>query len=415
MNRLICQLLVTAFFLSGFTFTSHADALDNWTSGIVSTNPFGNTGMGLQILGVAYGNGKFVGVGQYIEDDYGFAEISSDGTNWTISTPYDGSILDLYDVTFANGMFVASGWDDYGGNNLYNSTNGNSWNSHVSQIANIYRVIYGNNLFVAVGDGNLVGGIGQTNKNIYTSLPNINWTARSSGAPVNDVDSLSDVAYGAGIYVAVGRGNSGTWYFHTSALGTTWARTASPYPLTGNISYCNGLFFAPSGPGTNLVSANGIAWSALTNNTATTFRRIIYTNGLYLAFSQASIFTSTDETNWIQRNLNAPTNNDLQNAVFASGKVVAAGYLFGVPPHYVYLPIAYISDPLVSLGMNSGSPSQVKISGVQGLSYGIQYSSTLNPPSWQTGTNFIMSSSPSIWTDGTATNSQRYYRGEWLP
>jgi hypothetical protein len=417
MRRFICKLLVAAVVLNGFTLVALADALDNWTSGIVSTNPWGEDGQGFQLTGEAYGNGRYVAAGQYIEDDFGVVETSGDGTNWGVSTSY-GAVLDLYDVTFANGTFVASGWDYYSGGNLWTSYDGTNWTSHTTQIANVYRVTYGNGLFVAVGDGlSLITGT-QTNKNIYTSPDGTNWTVRASGAPASGGDSLSDVAYGAGTFVAV----SSAGIFHKSLFGTTWTATTSTYPLSGNISFCNGLFFAPSGRGTNLVSANGTTWSALTNNTAATFGRIIYTNGLYIALSSSrglltstNIFTSTNGTNWVQRNLPIPTNTLLADVVFGNGRVVAVGYQPTLPLWQIIHPAAFISDPLVAAGINRGYPPQVKISGVSNLLYGVQYSSSLSPPNWQTATNFIMSTSPSIWTDSTATNSQRYYRAAWLP
>ncbi|HTR41006.1 MAG TPA: hypothetical protein VMH87_05275 [Pseudomonadales bacterium] len=415
MKRFVCQFLVAALFLNAFTLFVRADALNNWTPGIVSTNPFGYAGM--QMMGVAYGNSKYVGVGQYVEDDYGFAETSSDGTNWAVSTRYDGSVLDLYDVTFANGTFVASGWDYYGGNNLYSSTDGSNWTPHTTTIANLYRVTYGGGLFVAVGDGISLWSGGPTNKNIYTSPNGITWTARVAGTPTGTADRLTDIAYGAGIFVAVGGG-----YFHTSTGGTSWVRNASSYPLAGNVSYCNGLFIAPSGPGTNLMSTDGTTWSVRTNNTSAIFGRVVYTNGLYLALSNSilqststAIFTSTNGTNWVQRNLPGPTNALLAALVFANGRFVVVGYQPTLPVWNVIYPAAYISDPLVGLGVNSGFPPQIKISGVQGLLYGIQYSTTLSPPNWQTLTTFTMGNSPAIWTDNNATNSQRFYRGEWLP
>jgi hypothetical protein len=145
MKRLFCKCLLVVVFLFGFTAAALADALDNWYPGtnLLARNAF---------LGVTYGNGQFVAVGQStLPEDTGIAEISSDGTNWTWTTYVPTNFLsDLYDVTFANGKFVACGSDG----SLWTSINGVDWAMYYVQTsANLPRVIYGDGLFVAVGDG----------------------------------------------------------------------------------------------------------------------------------------------------------------------------------------------------------------------------------------------------------------------
>ncbi len=420
MRVFIYKFLVAALLLNALTVVAVADALDNWTPGNVSTNNEEGS-PGYVLSGIAYGNGRYVAVGEYFMDDYGVIETSDDGTNWTMRSQYGGSVLNLYSVTYANGVFVASGWDYYSGNNLYSSPDGVNWTSHTTQIANVDAVTYGAGLFVAVGDGLLLNSYVRTNKNIYTSSDGVHWLARSSGAPVNDVQPLSNIAYGDGKFVAVGAGESD---FFTSASGIAWTMTPSSFALSGNISFCNGLFFAPIGPGTNLVSPDGITWSVLTNNTSSTFGQIIYTNGLYVALSSfgaigqnppgtssSPVFSSTDGTNWVQH-LEIPSNNNLFSLSFGGRNLVAVGYESN---NSTYIGTAFISDPFVAARINPGFPPQVKISGVQGLSYDIQYSISINPASWQTVTNLTLSNSPSVWVDTSSTNSQRFYRVGLLP
>src|SRR5262249_18360799 len=157
-------------------------------------------------------------------------------------------ITDLFDVVFGNGTFVAVGWGGLGNACLYASTNGITWPvSTNAAIDNFYRVIHGGSRFVAVGDGYLVGG-GTTNRNIYTSLDGKTWTAQLSGAPLNDVHPLRDVACGSQPFgqrfVAVDDAH----HLHTSVNGTSWTRTTND--LAGpHVSFCNGLFLIPVGPG----------------------------------------------------------------------------------------------------------------------------------------------------------------------
>lgn len=408
---------MAALLLNGLTVIAHADALDNWNS-CQLYNFTGPYAPGLQLLGVAYGNGQYVAVGQMVENDNGMIETSDDGVNWTPVASNGYYPVDLYKVAYGNGSFVAVGWNSYGEYNLYsftNATTATNLTPYTSQNLDVYGVTYGGGLFVAVGDGCwYTAGVVYTNKNIFTSPDGINWTPRSSGAPPTDIDSLADVAYGAGKFVAVSSANTPTGsaygFFHTSmdvhvsTGGIVWTRMTLAYPLAGSVSYCNGLFIVPSGPGTNLISANGTTWSVLTNNTADTFGRVIYSNGLYVAISSSAIYTSTDATNWIQRVFHPPAGNVLSDVVFGNGNIVVIGYSSS------YKATGFISDPFVALGINTGSSPQLKLSGVNGWSYGIQYSSSPNPASWQTLTNFTLSNSPSVWVDANATNSQRFYR-----
>ena len=141
------------------------------------------------------------------------------------------------------GIFVAVGWDADTGTNIYHSTDGIHWTPHQTAIGNFYRVAYGRGIFVAVGDDDLVGwGGGTTNCNIYTSPDGTTWTARNSGAPANDVQPITDVAYGAGRFVAV----DGAYHFYTSTSGSSWIRTTSS-SAGSHISYCNDHFIVPTG------------------------------------------------------------------------------------------------------------------------------------------------------------------------
>src|SRR5258708_8976525 len=289
------SLSATIFFLPGQS--ALADALDNWTPSLIVTNPPGY--MGSVLSGLAHGNGRYVAVGSYSADDSGVVQVSLDGMNWA-RLPYY-ALLDLYDVAFGNGTFVASGWDYYQGANLYNSTNGFDWASHSNAtVANFFGVAYGGGLFVAVGDGLLPNTLTFTNRQIYTSPDGITWTGRRSGSADGDIHTIYAVACGSGVFVAVGGG-----YVYTSTNATTWTRSYSAN-AGDTVSYCNGLFIIPSGPGANLVSTDGSTWSLVMNNTSSTFGRVIYNNRLYVAVAGWMLFTSLDATNWDQRSVPTP-------------------------------------------------------------------------------------------------------------
>jgi hypothetical protein len=364
--------------------------------------------MGLQLLGITYGNGQYVAVGQYASDDNGVIETSGDGLNWTMRTTRDYSILDLFDVTYGNGIFVAVGWDSYAGNNIYSSTNGINWMPHTTQISNIHGVTYGGGLFVAVGDGLLLNGSAHTNQNIYVSYDGINWTATDSGVPSSQVQTLYDVAYGAGNFVAVdGAGN-----FYSSSDGFVWTPAANSR-AGHEISFCNGLFFVPAGAGTNLVSSDGLNWSLVTNSTGSAFGHVVYAGGVFVAQSSVNVFSSSDGTNWVQRNFHPASNVAVRDLSIGNRNVVVAGYAYPASP--MYSPAAYVSDPFVTLSMAASFPPQLTVSGLTNRNYRIEFLTNLASNNWQIATNFSLANGPFIWSDSQPTDSCRFYRATLLP
>jgi hypothetical protein len=161
-----------------------------------------------------------------------------------------------------------------------------------------------------------------------------------------------------------------------------------------------------------LISTDGLSWTLITNNTASTFGRVIYSDGYDVALAGAKIFTSTDGTNWVQRNLQPLSNVALNGIASGNRNFLAVGYRY---PPFPYLPVAYISDPLVALGMNRGFPPQLSLSGLLGRSYRIEQLDYLRSNNWQSAATFTLTNSPSTWTDTAAPNSARFYRAVLLP
>jgi hypothetical protein len=403
--RAVCAL--TGLVLLGGILSTRGDALDNWNPSQLKKNFDGGTPRWL--YGAAYGNGTFVAAGSGDGGDLGVIEASVDGTTWTLGTNKNqgGYIWEIYDVTFANGVFVAVGWDYYTGQNLWHSTDGVRWAPHQTAIANVNRVVYGAGLFVAVGDGLLLNqGNTYTNWNIYTSPDGITWTARRSVLQVADARAIGDVAYGAGRFVAIdsqyytGQGN----YFYTSTTGTSWTRSTNSYGGY-HVRFCNGLFFL----GTNMVSADGLNWTQLPNPDPADFTRMVYADGCYLGLAGSSVYSSVDGTNWVQHAPSAMSGNTVLGVTYGQNRFLAVGCtgsLYGPSSSA----LAFLSDPTVSTGINPGFPPQVKVSGLAGHTYRIEQRDSLGGGSWQPANTNSAGVVPFTWTDPQPTNGARFYR-----
>jgi len=109
-------------------------------------------------LGVAYGGGLFVAVG-----DNGTILTSPDAATWTPRT--SGTANSLNDITWGRGNFVAVGE----GGTIQTSPNGASWTGRPSGTSISFQgVTYGGGIFLTVGNSDT----------FLTSPDTINWSQR---------------------------------------------------------------------------------------------------------------------------------------------------------------------------------------------------------------------------------------------
>jgi hypothetical protein len=389
--------------LSAAWNTASADALDQWTRIPLATISDSD---GIWINQAVFGGGKYVAVGQRVMSDFGFVAVSADGINWKESGG-NSSVLELHSVTYGEGLFVAVGWDSYGGRNIWTSADGSSWiyqtNATVSSFS---EAIYGDGKFVAVGDGLIPGTSTSTNRTIYSSLDGSTWSQRSSGAPATGNSALKSVAYGAGQFVAVGENGN----LYTSTSGGTWTPAASG--VYSPISFCRDRFIARGQSGANLVSTDGLNWSPMTKNVTNDFIRVRYGYGRFLALSADKVFSSPDSTNWVQHPVPLSANTTLKDMTFGERNVIV---LANENPLRPVVPVTFTSGPFVSLAITRQSPPQLVLSGLEGTSYRIEYTDALpaSTPQWQELKTLVLTSSPFTWSDTTATGP-RFYRAVML-
>jgi hypothetical protein len=256
----------------------------------------------------AYGNGRFVGVG---EANMLIAS-SADAVTWTnrdtIGTEH------LYGLTFADGHFVAVGYGALQPIYIISSTDGIHWSSPQSYPTRetLFAVAYGNGLYVAVGDQGtiltssdlatwtlrssgttkrlraitytgtrfLVGGESAT---MITSIDGIAWTP--SAPPSFDVTGL---ASGSGAVVAVGVFNGTEGRLHASPDGLGWPgqATVAPQPLNG-VSYVQDRFIAVGNNG--LIMQSDFSGCPSLSCVRVNNRMVLSWNGNYQLVSSANV------------------------------------------------------------------------------------------------------------------------------
>jgi hypothetical protein len=194
------------------------------------------------------------GGGRCVLGTTGVVLTSTDKTmlNWTIvGLPnQNNGVLGL---AYGNGMFVAvtgtgcAGCGDNTGG-IYTSTDGLTWSTAVATTKGLISVAYGNRGFIGVG----------WNGVSYSSPDGVTW----SGPTTIGAGTLSGIAYGNGVYVAVGftGGSPGASVLYTTQTGTTaWtARTltmpAGVPPLLSTVAFGDNRFVA--------YAMGGAAWTS---------------------------------------------------------------------------------------------------------------------------------------------------------
>lgn len=232
-----------------------------WTNFISPTN----TGY---LFSIAYGGGRYVAGGEYRT-----VWTSTDGVTWTNPAPELSIIPYVADVLVAYGNGVFVGTAGYNGDML-TSPDGLQWTvQQLDTNGNSYvyfrDIVFGEGRFVAVADGI-----------VATSCDGTNWCCK----PINQW--LWRVTSGQGRFVAVGEN-----VIATSEDGTNWAyQVSSKFGLLSDVAYGAGLFVAVGGVReTRLpvetpiwVSGDGLRWSKRSSKTPRNLYAVAYGNGTFV-------------------------------------------------------------------------------------------------------------------------------------
>ncbi len=203
----------------------------------------------------------------------------------------------FHGVSYGNNQFVAVG------NGVATSSDGNAWMTRYAGPGGFNAVTYANNRLVAVGSTTASSADGAT------------WTTHNAGLPQSYV--LFAVAYGNERFVAVGgRGVPIDNIIATSTDGTNWIShrsvPAPPAQLLVSVAYGNGQFVAVGqdhGIYVILTSPDGIDWTQRALGYPA-LNRVIYANGLFVAVGDyrpgpdrgpGLILTSPDGITWTKR------------------------------------------------------------------------------------------------------------------
>lgn len=248
---------------------------------------------------------------------------SSDGADWDRIVWTDGGTVNLTGAASGNGRLVVVGLEG----SIGASDEGGGWTvirRDPGAFFGASDVAFGAGRFVAVGEAfNPDFGLGAV---IRTSPDGIEWSPVESGLP-----GLAAVTYGKGIFVAAGAG-----FVATSADGIAWV--PSPFDAPRQlfaIAYGDGRFVITGGHGSVFTSSDGVEWTSRNSGVSgvTFLRGVAHGGGLFVAVgdeydaaakrSVSTIITSRGGAAWTVRHSGA--SQSLSDVAYGDGTFVVIG------------------------------------------------------------------------------------------
>jgi hypothetical protein len=202
-----------------------------------------------------------------------------------------------------------------------------------TNLDSVNYIAYGGGVWTAVGSS--------SNGSIKTSTDGVTWTTRNANAGTN---LLYTVAYGNSTWVA--GGSSGI--IRTSTDAVTWTTRTSNFGSSNVniVSYGNGVFVAGGAGGSLRTSIDGITWTTRTSTLTSIIRAAAYGAGFWFAGDDTgAVCVSTDAITWVTSMKLGQSNSSVtySNGVWLMPQSNSTIARYGFP--YVGMQIPTLSAP----------------------------------------------------------------------
>jgi hypothetical protein len=246
-------------------------------------------------------------------------------------------------IEYANGLWVVTGGSTEH-NGAFWSTNGKAWTQGTIQSnTKLYDVKYANNIWVATS----------WSKGIFYSTDGKTWT-QASGAPTTEV-WFGDITYANGTFVTGCRSfrdnpSKGTWWSDDGINWTECTGIGTTY-YTGDIYYARGIWLSHKSSSGIIISTDGKSWQT-TNITAGYAEGFCYANGLFVCLVRDTsstyyrIYVATDPYNWYKTNLveTSEESDKFTNLLYAKNKWLLGGDVLRYSDYSVLVENGFFTD-----------------------------------------------------------------------
>ena len=268
-------------------------------------------------LGIS--NENFLGAAFFNNQYYVFSKennlyASSDAATWSSGTKlFDTTVSHAFPrLKTVNNRLFAFVMNSFSNVKLKSTTNGTTWTDLIETPVGsetLNDVTYGSGKYVAVSS---------TGK-IHTSGDGVAWDYQGGLSS----SALQDITYGNGQFIAVG--NAGVIQVSTDASSWSSASSGITDHLYG-VAFGNGTFVTVGASGVILSSTNGTTWSNQTSPTTNQLNNVQYLNNQFIAVGNSgSIVTSTNGSSW--SNQTSPVSTRFNSVAFGNGQYVIVGLI----------------------------------------------------------------------------------------
>jgi hypothetical protein len=316
----------------------------------------------------------------------------------------------LTGMAYGSNGFVAVGYTGYGLEYhpavVFTSMTGTNWTEQPPSISENYLngVAYGNGLYVAVGD------FGE----IVLSTNAVNWT----GLNPNRRGAITALACNSNLCIAAA--SPGGYSYHywgfpsleilVSTNGKNWIATETQATLSriDDID-CSGSIFAGVSFGSVYVTTNGYDWQNI-GGFPSSFHGIRFLNGQFFAVGDnGSIFSSADGIDWTNHSVS--TTGSFNHLAYGNGVYVAGGSVTATSPDGINWTLSTSNPPAAITRMTFGKGVFVAVGNDPGA-YGYFTSgpimTSIDGNTWQSQYRTFVGFSGIAYNGGTFLASAQY-------
>jgi hypothetical protein len=156
----------------------------------------------------------------------------------------------------------------------------------------------------------------------------------TSGVPVGNTSGMG-IAYGNGVYVSVF--NNGSIY--SSANGTAWSKVSNPGIPSGffRLAFGTGVFVLAGDGGRIFTSTDGLTWTSRASGTVNNLTDVQFLQSAFFAAgNNRTLLTSSDGINWSTVTIGVGGANDMLMNITYGGGVFAIGARSSGSGVYIY-------------------------------------------------------------------------------
>lgn len=333
-------------------------------------------------------------------DESSILSSRGDGLWSSNSLPRDAKITA---VTYGNGRFVGIG-DSAKGHRYFESINGIEWGDHSSFTGGLRDIAFGEGVFVAVGSDL------NERASVRRFLTRFEWSIPA----VPNASPLTQVRFGGGKFVAAGRDGV---ILVSDDSGISWTERRLPIAMSpSGLAFGNDVFVAIDYGGNVASSADGASWTLLRESrpfpSSDDPKEIIdlaFGDGRFVALYENGIYSSDDGTAWKRTRITDALYANFETIGFANSRFYVGGQYGSL------LQSSYTGKPRIVEATGTPVEAALTILAEPDRPYVIEGSDAIEAIDWEVYGPYTFDSERNVFKLNAPGRSNRFYRARVAP